>query len=140
MRSVIQRKADTAPTQSRIDWGLAALILGAVALIVVGLIVIPLAANRPPTFAPTTTPEGVVQRFYDAAYRGDYSAAYAFLSTDTQDLVSLPDLQQQMSYSLQQSRIHVNTATVHDSSATVWVTLTLWLKRMEHGTRGVACA
>lgn len=52
-----------------------ALIVSALALIAIGLESIPLMAWRTPTLAPVTTPEGIVQRFYAAAYRGDYRPA-----------------------------------------------------------------
>jgi hypothetical protein len=107
-----------------IDRGLAALILGALLLIVLGLIAIPLAARRAPPLAPAMTPEGTVQRFYQAAYAGDYNTAYAFLGADTQRALSLIELQQQLSTDLQRSQMQVGTSTIINTSATVRVTLT----------------
>jgi hypothetical protein len=107
-----------------LDRGLLALILGAVLLIVVGLIAVPLAARRTPSLAPATTPEGSVERFYQAAYAGDYGAAYGFLSTETQRRLSLIELQQQLSGNLQRSQARVSASQVADTHATVRVTLT----------------
>ena len=107
-----------------IDRGLALLILGAVALIVIGLVSIPLVARSTVTLAPETTPEGIVQRFYAAAYRGDYRQAYSYLSADAQRSLSAVQLQQQLSPDLQRSQVRVGDAIVSDSSATVRVTLT----------------
>lgn len=117
-------ETEARPAGRTFDRGLIALIVGALVLIVVGLISIPLLASRTPALAPATTPEGVVQRFYQAVYSGDYSAAYAFLSADTQREFTLIELQQQMSAELQQSQMRVGTTAVHDSSATVQVTVT----------------
>jgi len=106
------------------DRGLAALVLGALVLIVLGLISIPLAARRTPTLAPETTPEGIVQRFYAAAYRGDYQVAYSYLGADAQRTLTAVELQQQVSPELQQSQTRVGAATISGTSATVRVTLT----------------
>ena len=110
-------------TWPTIDRGLAALILGALLLIAAGLIAIPLAVRRTPSLAPAATPEGTVQRFYQAAYNGDYSAAYAFLSADTQRRLSLIELQQQLSVELPRSQVRISTTRVTDSHATVRVIL-----------------
>jgi hypothetical protein len=114
----------TEQTRPAIDRGLAALIVGALLLIAVGLIVMSLTTRRSPALAPATTPEGTVQRFYQAAYAGDYSAAYAFLSADTQRRLSLIELQQQLSGNLQRSQAHINSTRLTNSHATVRVTLT----------------
>lgn len=106
------------------DRGLFILVGGAIVLIIAGLISIPLANNRAPTIAPATTPEGTVQRFYQAAYGGDYEAAYNFLSADTQRAITLIEFQQQMSWEVQNSQMRVSSATARDSSATVRVTIT----------------
>jgi hypothetical protein len=106
------------------DRGLLMLVGGAIVLIVVGLISIPVAMNRTPTIAPAGTPEGVVQRFYQAAYGGDYQTAYTFLSADTQRAVSVVAFQQQMGWEVQNSQMRVTSSTTHDSSATVRVTVT----------------
>ena len=107
-----------------IDRGLAALIVSAVALIVIGLLSIPLVARRTVTLAPETTPEGVVQRFYAAAYGGDYRLAYSYLSMDAQRALTAVQLQQQLSPDLQRSQVRVGDTIISDSSATVRVTLT----------------
>jgi len=121
VRPSVPHSEQTRPT---IDRNLAALILGALLLIVVGLIAVPLAARRTPSLAPATTPEGTVQRFYQATYNGDYSAAYAFLSGDTQRRLSLIELQQQLSVDLSRSQARISTTRVTDSHATVRVMLT----------------
>lgn len=107
-----------------IDRGMAVLIVSALALIAIGLVSITLLASRTPTLAPVTTPEGIVQRFYAAAYQGDYRLAYSYLSTDAQRTLSVVDLQQQVNPDLQQSQVRVGAATINDTSATVRVTLT----------------
>jgi hypothetical protein len=101
-----------------------ALIVSALALIAIGLVSIPLMARRTPTLAPLTTPEGIVQRFYAAAYGGDYRLAYSYLGTEAQRALSVVDLQQQLNPDLQQSQVRVGAATISDTSATVRVTLT----------------
>jgi len=70
------------------------------------------------------TPEGIVQRFYAAAYRGDYRLAYSYLGMDAQRMLSVVDLQQQLNPDLQQSQVRIGAATISDTSATVRVTLT----------------
>jgi hypothetical protein len=107
-----------------IDRGMFVLIVSVLALITIGLVSIPLLAWRTPTLAPVTTPEGIVQRFYAAAYRGDYRLAYSYLGTDAQRTLSVVDLQQQLNPDLQQSQVRVGAATISDTSATVRVTLT----------------
>jgi hypothetical protein len=107
-----------------IDRGLLFLLLGALLLIVIGLVSIPLLAGRTPSLAPETTPEGVVQRFYAAAYRGDYQAAYGYVSADAQRRLALADLQQQISSDLQKSQARVGTASINGASASVRVTFT----------------
>ena len=52
-----------APERRRIDPLLAAIVAGAVLLIVAGLLALPLIAGREPALAPADSPEGVVQRF-----------------------------------------------------------------------------
>jgi hypothetical protein len=104
--------------------GLVLLIAGAVVLIVAGLISIPLLARRTPTLAAPTTPEGVVQRFYQALYGGDYATAYSSLSADTQRKVSVAELQQGMSGDLRDTQIRTGKVTVTGDKATVPVTTT----------------
>ena len=107
-----------------IDRGLVALIVGALLLIALGLIAVPLTLRRTPPLAAVATPEGTVQHFYQAVYNGDYSAAYAFLSADTQRRLSLIELQQQLSVQLLRSQARISTTRVTDSHATVRVILT----------------
>ena len=111
-------------TRPVFDRGLAGLAAGALLLIVVALIAVPLAARRTPALAPAASPEGVVQRFYQAAYAGDYTAAYAFLSAETQRGLSLIELQQQLSASLQHSQVRAAASRLAGAQATVQVTLT----------------
>jgi len=107
-----------------IDRGMFVLIVSALALITIGLVSLPLLAWRTPTLAPVNTPEGIVQRFYAAAYRGDYRLAYSYLGMDAQRMLSVVDLQQQLNPDLQQSQVRIGAATISDTSATVRVTLT----------------
>jgi hypothetical protein len=114
------------PTEARRpsrQWGIAALAGGALLLIVLALATIPLLGRRPVEFAPITTPEGVVQRFFDATYRGDYAAAYALLSETTQNEQSLAEFQAQSRYR-SDSEMRVDTVVMHTDTATVTVTLT----------------
>lgn len=97
---------------------------GALALIVLGLLSIPFAARREPTLAPASTPEGVVQRFYQSVYAGDYASAYDLVSEDTRAHISLLELQQQLSSELDNSQLRVGAITDHGETATVAVTLT----------------
>lgn len=106
----------------RLAWGLAALIVGALALVVVALVAIP-RGGRPPELAPASTPEGVVQRFFDATYRGDYVAAYAMLSDATRRELSLADFQARMRYE-RESELRVDDVALHGETATVTVTVT----------------
>jgi hypothetical protein len=104
-------------------WGLGALAIGALILIVIALISIPLAGQRTPEFAPTTAPEGVVQRYFDALYRGDYVAAYAMLSDEVRRERSLADFQERMRYE-RESEVRIDDVVIHDNTATVTVTMT----------------
>src|SRR6185295_18140035 len=83
------------PERRKIDPTLAVIVVGAVILIVAGLIAIPLAARRSPELAPETTPEGVVQRFYQAAYAGDYSTAHSYLAAEARARLPEIELQRQ---------------------------------------------
>ncbi|GAC1564589.1 MAG: hypothetical protein NVS2B7_38610 [Herpetosiphon sp.] len=107
-----------------VDRGFVLLVLGAVLLIIIGLISIPLIARRSAPLAAANTPEGTVQRFYQAAYQGDWNTAYDFLGGDTQRQLSLAELQQQVSSDLKNSQMVVSSTAVHDPTATVEVKLT----------------
>ncbi len=113
----------TRPARRRIDPTLAAIVVGAVILIVAGLIAIPLAARRAPELAPETTPEGVTQRFYQAAYAGDYSTAHSYLAAESRAQLPEIELQQQLASRLRETQMRVIDPTVHDDSATVRVAL-----------------
>lgn len=105
------------------SWGVTALAAGAVALIVLALVTLGLSEHRQPALAPASTPEGVVQRFFDATYRGDYAAAYAMLSPATRRERSLAEFQAQMRYQ-RESEMHVDAVAAHGDTATVTVTVT----------------
>lgn len=109
--------------RGRPGWGLIAIAGGALALVLIALIAIPFAGRQQPEFAPISTPEGVVQRFFDATYRGDYAAAYAMLSEATRRERSLAEFQTQLRYQ-RDSEMRVNAVAVHDQTATVTVTVT----------------
>lgn len=123
MPSVPQQHPAT-PARRKIDPTLAGIVAGAVILIIVGLIAIPLAARRSPDLAPETTPQGVAQRFYQAAYADDYATAYGYLAAEARAQLPEIELQQQLSSRLRQTQMRVIETTAHDSSATVRVTLT----------------
>jgi hypothetical protein len=108
--------------RSRAGWGLPALAVGALVLVVIALVAIPF-ASRPPELAPASTPEGVLQRFFDAIYRGDYLAAYTMLSNDTQHDLSLADFQARMRYQ-RESELRVDAVAIHGEMAMVSVTVT----------------
>lgn len=114
------------PQRRPLDQGLILLIGGALLLIVAGLITIPLTARRATTLAPASTPNGVVQRFYQALYQDDYSTAHALLSSDIQAKLSPAELQGQLSYNLERSQISVRKTTINGSSATVEITMTYY--------------
>src|SRR5262245_30020369 len=80
------------PRRRRIDPTLAGIVVGAILLIMAGLIAIPLAARRPAALAPETAPEGVVQRFYQAAYADDYATAHSYLDAEARAKLSATDL------------------------------------------------
>jgi hypothetical protein len=107
-----------------VDRNLALLLGGAVALIIAGLIAVPLTAQRTPVLAAETTPEGVVQRFYQALYDGDYTTAYGYLAPPTQQKVSLVQLQESLQFSLQNSHMRVGSVNVNGDTATVQVNIT----------------
>ncbi|MGQ9926773.1 MAG: hypothetical protein ACUVS4_07865 [Chloroflexaceae bacterium] len=105
------------------NWGLWALVGGAALLIIIALLTIPLSARQQPVFAPLSTPEGVVQRFFDAVYRGDYAGAYGFLSANMQRERSLAEFQNQIRYA-RNGEMRVDRVAIHDDTATVTVTVT----------------
>lgn len=107
-----------------IDRSLAILIGGALILIIAGLVAIPLANQRTPVLAAETTPEGTVQRFYQALYRGDYSTAHSYLGAETQRTVSVGEMQQALQYDLRDSQMRVGKVDLNASGATVQVYIT----------------
>lgn len=111
------------PASRKVDPLLAGIVVGAILLIMAGLLAIPLMARRAPTLAPETTPEGVVQRFYQAAYAEDYAAALGYLATETRAQLSALELQQQLGPQLRQSQARVIGTTVRDDAATVQMAL-----------------
>ncbi len=114
-----------APRRLRgVDRGFLLLVLGAVVLILIGLISIPLTARRTPSLAAANTPAGTVQRFYQAAYGGDWQAAHRFLSPTTQQQLSLTELQQQIGADLKNSQMVVTNTSVQTTTATVTVKVT----------------
>jgi len=115
---------DSHPARRRLSgsWGLFALAGGALALVVIALIAIAMADRRQPELAPDSTPEGVVQRFFAATYRGDYAAAYGMLSDTAQHERSLAEFQERMRYE-RQSEMRVDAAAVHGETASVIVTV-----------------
>lgn len=117
-------RTQSVPQRRTMDRGLMLLIGGALLLIVAGLVSIPLTARRASTFAPATTPEGVVQRFYQALYQDEYSTAHAFLSGDIQQKLSVAELQEQGHYDLEHSQMSVRKTTIKGANATVEVTMT----------------
>lgn len=107
----------------QVSWGLLSLTVGALVLIGAALLAIVLVGQRPAEFAPISTPDGVVQRFFDATYRGDYASAYAMLSETTRRDRSLAEFQERLRYE-RESEMRVDAVVVHDGTATVTVTVT----------------
>jgi hypothetical protein len=122
--SVLHEPSKALAAGRKFDPGLLVLIGGAAVLIVAGLVAMLLVSRRAPELAPASSPEGVTQRFYQAAYQGDYDTARQFLSADVQRSVSASELQSRMSDQLRQSQMHVGAAIMHGASATVPVTQT----------------
>jgi hypothetical protein len=122
--SNVQQDTETTPARRKIDPALAGIVVGAILLIVAGLIAIPLAARRSPELASESTPEGVVQRFYQAAYAGDYATTYSYLAAEARAQLSALELQQQLASQLRQTQMRVISTAVHGDSATVRVALT----------------
>lgn len=102
---------------------LLALAAGAILLVIVALVAIPLAGRQPAELAPASTPEGVVQRFFAAAYRGDYAAAYAMLDDTTRRDLTLAEFQSRLRYE-RDSEMRVDGVALHGETATVSVTVT----------------
>ncbi len=113
-----------APARRRIDPLLAAIVGGAVLLIVAGLLALPLIAGREPALAPASSPEGVVQRFYQAAYANDFATAHGYLAAETQARISANELQQQLGQQLRQTQMRVAETSIVGDSATVQATIT----------------
>lgn len=107
----------------RADAGLLILILGGGALILLSLLALAIPSRWGPQLAPPTTPEGVVQRFYLAAYNGDFDRAYSYLSQDAKRRISADDLEQ-LGSELRGSRIQVGMPKVQGDSARVEVAIT----------------
>jgi len=107
----------------QVSWGLVSLTVGALVLIGAALLAISLAGQHPAEFAPTSSPDGVVQRFFDATYRGDYASAYAMLSDETRRDLSLVEFQAQLRYR-SESEMRVDKVAIHAETATVTVTVT----------------
>lgn len=104
-------------------WGLLAIAAGSLTLVIAAVIAIALAGGRAPDMAPASTPEGVVQRFFAATYRGDYASAYALLSESTRRERTLAEFQERMSYQ-RDSEMRVDAVAIHEGTATVTVTVT----------------
>src|SRR5215211_4892106 len=116
--------SEVTPARRRIDPALAAIVVGAIVLIIAGLVAIPLASRRAPDLASETVPEGVVQRFYQAVYASDYTAAHGYLAAETRAQLPELELQQQLAGQLQQSQMRVAQTTMGTDSATVQVVIT----------------
>jgi len=122
--SVAGEPSEAGGARRPVDRGLLLLVGGALLLIAVGLASMALWGRRAPDLAPAGTPEGVVQRFYQAAYAGDYDAARAMLSAEQQRRLSAGDLRERLSYTLRQSQVVVGAAAVRAGTASVPVTQT----------------
>lgn len=107
----------------QVSWGLLSLTVGALVLIGAALLAISLAGQRPAEFAPISSPDGVVQRFFDATYRGDYASAYAMLSETTRRDRSLAEFQERLRYE-RESEMRVDAVAIHNGTATVTITVT----------------
>lgn len=114
---------DTVREGRRVGWGLFAIAAGALTLIIAAVLTIVLSGGREPDLAPASTPEGVVQRFFAAIYRGDYAAAYAMLDEPTRRERSLAEFQASMGYQ-RDSEMRIDAVVIHDGTATVTVLLT----------------
>jgi hypothetical protein len=107
------------------DRGLLLVTLGALTLIVAGLIAIPLANRRTLALAPATTPDGAVQRFYLALQAGDYPAAYELTSADSKQKLSLEQFHQQVQDDSRSTQVRIEKTSIQgDATASVQVSLT----------------
>ena len=122
--STVGEPSQASGAPRRVDRGLLLLVGGALLLIAVGLASMALWGRRAPELAPATSPEGVVQRFYQAAYANDYATAHGFLAAETQARISANELQQQLSQQLRQTQMRVAETSVVGESATVQATIT----------------
>jgi hypothetical protein len=107
-----------------LDRSLLLFVLGAVTLIVAGLIAIPLAGSRALTLAPASTPEGIVQRFYQALQAEDYQAAYNLVSPDSRRKLPLAEFRQQVESQIEGTQVRIDETRISGATATVEVTLT----------------
>lgn len=113
----------TVSERRRPAWGLIGLAAGALVLVVAALVTLAVAERRQPVLAPASTPEGVVERFFDATYRGDYAAAYAMLDAPTRQHRTLAAFQAR-AQSLREAEVRVDAVAIHGQTATVTVTVT----------------
>lgn len=129
----------------RAVWGLVGLVAAAVALIGVALLVIPTVSRRPLELAPLSTPEGVVQHFYDAIYRGNYGTAYALLSDQTQRDMPLEGFQGYANFNRERDarrccRGQRRDCDGHDYGDPLRAGRDLWGQRLELRVRSAAGA
>ncbi|HMP72164.1 MAG TPA: hypothetical protein PKE55_02770 [Kiritimatiellia bacterium] len=120
---MVETTRDAVREGRRVGWGLLAIAAGALILMIAGVLVIALAGGREPPLAPASTPEGVVQRFFAATYRGDYAGAYALLGESTRRERTLAEFQASMRYQ-RDGEMRVDAVAIHDGTATVTVTVT----------------
>lgn len=116
-------RSSPAAAPRAVDRGLALLLIGAALLIGLSLISLVLMRQRTPPLAPADTPEGVVQRFYQAAYAGDYAAAHALLSRSVAARITPVALERQLRDDLRNTQMRVLQVRTYDNSADVEIEL-----------------
>ncbi|WP_025746046.1 hypothetical protein [Kallotenue papyrolyticum] len=116
-------RSSQAAAPRAVDRALVLLLIGAALLIGFSLLSLVLVRQRTPPLAPADTPEGVVQRFYQAAYAGDYAAAHALLSRSVAARVTPVELERRLSADLRNTQLRVLRVRSYGDSADVEIEL-----------------
>jgi hypothetical protein len=125
------------------DRFLIGIVVGAVALIVVGIAAVVL-VGRGPAAPPADlgSPVGVVQAYVEAVRAGDLDRAYSFLSRSEQAAVSLSEYRRRFSTTARptntESRVLIEPVTVGSDTAEVKVTISRFSARADPFSTGTS--